>query len=135
LAGYQNLVGFIGCLLLNGVLPGVLLAQAQDAAFEQWVGLYGDRIPKAVSDCTADRIEPMQKASEMVEQWAAYLARFEGAAEGEQVLTHVDRLIAAKQRVDELLEDTLAMRTQFVNGSGGESRYDKEAIRVWLKTM
>ncbi len=122
-------------MLLICVLSGTLAAQTQDAAFEQWVSVYGDRLPKAASDCTEDRIQPMRKASEMVEQWAAYLARFEGAAQGEQVLTHVDRLIAAKQRVDELLEETLAMRTQFVSSSGGESRYDKDAIRCWLKTM
>ena len=104
--------------------------QAQDAAFEQWIELYAQRMPKRAADCTPQVLEPFKKAADMVESWAAYLARFEGVTEGTDILARIDRLLAAKQRVDELLDEGFAMRGQFIEGT-----IDKNRIRVWLGVM
>ncbi len=139
LNSFRTSAGIAVGLMLWACSPWAL-AQSQDAAFEQWVELYGQRLPKQVADCSADKIEPVVKASEMVEQWAAYLARYDGVTDGAQILARVDRLIAAKQQVDKALEETLAMRTEFLpasggNGGNGEGSLDKDGIRCWLKTM
>jgi len=117
-------------VLLLAMAASTARGQAQDAAFEQWIDLYAQRMPKQVSDYTPQVLEPFKKAADMVESWAAFLARFEGVTEGTEVLARIDRLLAAKQRVDELLDEGFAIRGQFVQGN-----IDKDRIRVWLGVM
>ncbi len=54
-------------VLLLAVSASTAWAQANDAAFEQWVDLYAQRMPKRAEDCTPQVLEPFKKAADMVE--------------------------------------------------------------------
>jgi hypothetical protein len=116
--------------LLLGAAPA--LAQ-QDNALELWVAQYQKLLPRQVSDCDPSRDEPLAKAADAIEKWAAHLARYEGADDPAAVVARLDRLVAAKEQIDQMLLETLALRTQFVNHKHDPQL--RERIRAYLRTM
>src|SRR5262245_57690898 len=109
------LAGFLALGLLS-----LAAARAEDSALVQWLNQLDSRLPKTVADCTAGQVAPFDEATDAVERWAAEVALFRGVERPEQALPGIEELVGAQQRVDQLLERTLAMRTAFVAADLGE---------------
>src|SRR5262245_3587159 len=102
--------------------PVSTAARAEDSALIQWLNQLDSRLPKTVADCAAGQLSPFEEATNAVERWAAEVALFRGVERPEQALPRVEDLVGAQQRVDQLLERTLAMRTAFTMVELGERK-------------
>jgi hypothetical protein len=114
-----------------GVVPlAGFAARAGDSPLSQWLDHLDARLPKSAADCAAGQRGPIEEAADAVERWAAEMALYRRIERPEQVLPRVDELVAAQQRVDQLLEQTLALRTAFASADLGTRRRD--ALRYYL---
>ncbi len=100
---------------------------------EIWIDDYAKRLPRDVDQCTNVRNAPLAEAADAIEKWTAVLASFRGAREGQALLAQVDRLIAARQRVDRLRDETLALRVRFAEQPPSAAR--RSALRNYLRTV
>ena len=75
----------------------------------------------------------LAKAAEAVELWCIELARMPGDAKSQAVLETVGHLLAAKNQVDRLLDDTLDVRRRFAALPADPARHD--ALCAYLQTV
>jgi hypothetical protein len=106
-------------------------AYGQGSQLSQWLDHLDARLPKTAADCVAAQNGPVAEAADAAERWAAELALYRRIDRPEQVLPRVDELVTAQQRVDQLLERTLALRTAFASADLGNRR--REALRYFLR--
>lgn len=121
-------------------LPIVLLAaalgSAQEPAEQDSLEFHVDRLetellPFAATD-SPKAVAGRERTAAAIERWAARLARYEGATEPPQVHEVIERLTAAKERVDRVTESVLAERTRFA-AIPADAR--KSQARAWLQAM
>jgi hypothetical protein len=111
-----------------GFLPR---AAAQESAISQWLTHLENRLPKTAADCATNKAGPVEEAADAIELWAAELASFRALSRAEQIVSRVEELVAAQDRVDRLLERMLALRTAFAAADLGDN--ERPAIRRYLR--
>jgi hypothetical protein len=89
-----------------------------------------DAVPTDVQQCDDRRSDAVRRLVPQTEGWAAASFSIGDEASDDEILSRVRRLVDAKSRVDDLLDGTLAIRTQFVQQPPGAER--REAIRHYL---
>ena len=106
---------------------------SQESSLHRWIDALENQLPTSVADCTQDRREPLAKAADAIDKWAAHLSRYPGADQPNQILNRVDELLVAQQRVDLGLKSVLGLRSKFAAEPLGETR--RNAIRNYLRTV
>lgn len=92
-------------------------AAANKAAdgLQGWLRALESAVPVEAEKFSSQTNAALDKAADAVEQWAAQIALFREATGSDRLLEDLGRLLAAKNRVDGLLDATLDVRRQFAS--------------------
>jgi hypothetical protein len=115
-------------------LAGAVAAQGADPhdyALEGWLAELERAVPRDALAFSARSNERLAKAADATEQWAVLAGRVDDLKPA-QTIAGVRRLLAAKSRVDRLLDATFEVRGQFAAHSA-DSR-QRDALRAYLAT-
>ena len=113
-------------------LAGAVAAQGADPhdyALEGWLAELERAVPRDALAFSARSNERLAKAADATEQWAVLAGRVDDLKPA-QTIAGVRRLLAAKSRVDRLLDATFEVRGQFAAHSA-DSR-QRDALRAYL---
>lgn len=120
------------CLpILLGSAAAAAAADANSDSLERWLDELDRAVPREAGKFSATENERVAKAAAAIEQWAVFVARFDRLNAAQTVQT-MRRLLAAKQRVDRRLNETLEVRRQFAALQSSASQRD--ALRAFLQT-
>lgn len=118
--------------LLCGLLLAALAAPAPAFAASEldgWVRHLDGLVPAEAAGFKPAMVEQVRAAAEAVDEWAAYsAAQLDGTPA--RTLDIVRELLAAKARVDQLLDRALALRAQF---GALDGKLQRDAIRSYLR--
>jgi hypothetical protein len=122
---FSMLTRFVRRCLLAGalcLLPAVAQADPVADLLAQ--------IPRSPADLSEQQTEDLVAAARTVERAAAAVPFHQQTAS--QILTNLRRIIAAKQRIDQALEDLFALRTRFADLPAGDQR--RQQLRLYLRS-
>ncbi|MEX0713588.1 MAG: hypothetical protein WD278_14620 [Pirellulales bacterium] len=136
--GLQNVARLIARLVL---IAAALAACAPQAAAETrqtpgdalqaWLAHLERKLPATAAEYSDQTAADTIEAARAIEQWADRLAERELAGSPRQVVDAVESLLAAKGRVDRLLDGAFETRRQFARLEEGPQR--KNQIRAYLR--
>ncbi|HEX4149807.1 MAG TPA: hypothetical protein VHY20_12500, partial [Pirellulales bacterium] len=116
------LVWLLGCAL---VAP----AAAATPELEGWIKYLDGLLPGDAAGYKSERLDQVAHAADAVEEWSVYAAaQMDGTPAS--TLDVVRQLLSTKARVDQMLDNRLAQRTQFASL---ESDVQRDAIRNYLR--
>jgi hypothetical protein len=118
-------------LALWTLWPVGLQAAPTSDGLTQWLNQLDRAVPREAAKYSAETPAGVDKAADAVEKWMADWATFKQARSNAEVHGVVRRLLAAKARVDRLLDDVIEVRRQFSMLPAGAQH---EAIRGYLRT-
>ena len=95
-----------------------------------WLRALQRAVPREAAKFSDKTNLALAKAAEAIELWGAQIAKFQDARTSDQFLEGIGRLLAAKNEVDRLLDETLDARRQFASLGEGPLRHD--AICAYL---
>ncbi len=123
-----SFLALIALALLGSGVASAQQTQCADAdsdGLERWIAYYEKQLPRTIQQCVDERNPLIAQAADAIEKWAAALARYAGARSQEDVLKRIDRLVAAKKNIDDLLERTFEMRKDFALEQPGPQRHNR----------
>lgn len=94
--------------------PAATESKAADG-LQGWLRALEAAVPGEAAKFSSTANAALDKAAEAVELWAAQIGLFQQASNSDQLLDGLGRLLAAKNRVDKLLDATLDVRQQFAS--------------------
>ncbi|HEV3021242.1 MAG TPA: hypothetical protein VGX76_02200, partial [Pirellulales bacterium] len=109
-----------------------LEAAPQSDGLTQWLSRLERSVPREAAMFSAATPAGVDKAADAVEQWMAHWASFKQARTNAEVHDVIRRLLAAKSRVDRLLDEAIEVRRQFAVLPAGPEQ--DEAVRGYLRT-
>lgn len=133
LANIPFVVRLLGLSCCWFLLTSPVLAQkaeGDDSALEQWIEICKRGLPTSPTECTPDRVEATARAADAIEKWAAVLAQYRDVNDAGGMIERVERLVAAKEAVDGLLNSLLGFRKQFIEVKTGPEQ--REMLRNYL---
>ncbi|HUY36786.1 MAG TPA: hypothetical protein VMV69_28895 [Pirellulales bacterium] len=132
-AGFVRVVvSLVAGLLLAAGMRAADAAPGQSDVLELWLRELERSVPREAATYSATTPAAVVKAVAAVEKWAAEWASFKQARTPAEVYDVTRRLLAAKTRVDELLDVAFDLRRQFSTLPAGVEQ--REAARGYLRT-
>ena len=117
------LVGLLAiCVAVNAEPAPAQTSPAE--GLSGWLRALERSLPRAAPQFSDEANIALAKAAEAIELWGAQVARFQDARTAEQLLDRIGHLLAAKNRVDRLLDETLDVRRQFSSLEANPARHD-----------
>lgn len=121
----------LGLLLALVAATRAEAADPRDTALEGWLTELERALPREPRAFSPEANERLAKAAAAIEQWGA-LAAWVEKSNSTQTLASVRRLLAAKSRVDRLLDAALESRRQFA--ALDRDSLERDALRAYLTT-
>ena len=119
-------------LCLGGTVGGQARAATPAESLRLWLAELERSTPRQPEEFSKPSNARLAKAAEAVELWCLQLTQSPPAT-NQALLDSVGQLLAAKNQVDQLLDDTLDVRRKFAALPANQSRHD--ALCAYLQTV